>query len=233
MKLITQLLFTSMMSAALLPMTAMAQTTDSKNQGYLVDSRSEIVMSGSGLCWHTSDWTPARAVQGCDPVIRPVAQAAPAPAPAAMAPAPMAVAPAPVVQPPAKQLPQKISLSSDALFSFDQSALRPAGKAKLDDLVQQLDGAMYDTLTVTGHTDRFGSNAYNQKLSERRSQTVKDYLVTRNVPASRIDAKGMGETQPVTKLSDCKGPQSAKVIACLQPDRRVDIEVTGTKAAAK
>ncbi len=231
MKLITKLLVTSMMSAALLPMTVLAQTSDSKNQGYLVDSRSDIVMSGAGLCWHTSEWTPARAVEGCDPVIRPVALAAPAPMAATPAPAAMAapMAPAPATKP----LPQKFSLASDTLFSFDQSALRPAGKGKLDDLVQQLDGAVYDTISVTGHTDRLGSDAYNQKLSERRAQTVKDYLVTRNVPANRINAQGMGETQPVTKVGDCKGRQSAKVIACLQPDRRVDIEVNATKAAAQ
>ena len=78
-------------------------------------------------------------------------------------------------------------------------------------------------------TDRFGSNEYNQKLSERRANTVKDYLVSKNVQASRIDAEGRGETQPVTKADDCRGAKSAKVIACLQPDRRVDVELTGAK----
>ena len=234
MKLITQLLVTSMMAAALLPMTALAQNNDTRNQGYLVDSRGEVVMSGSGLCWHTSDWTPARAVEPCDALIRPVAAATPTPSAAAVTPTPT---PAPALSAPAPNavalmpVPQKISLSSDALFSFDKFVLRPEGQAKLDDLVHQLDGAVYDSVLVTGHTDRLGSNAYNQKLSDRRAQAVKDYLVTRNVPANVINAKGLGETQPVTKAGECTGRRSAKLISCLQPDRRVDVEVVGTKVA--
>ena len=208
--------------AAMMLLPAMVQGADSKNQGYLVDTiDNSIVMSGAGLCWHTSDWTPARAVERCDPVSKPVV-AAPAPAPAVVA----AVAPAPA---PVKPLPQRISFSGDALFAFDKSVLKPEGKVMLDDLVSQLDGAMYDNITATGHTDRFGSNAYNQKLSERRAHAVKDYLVSKNVQAGRIDAEGKGETQPVTKAGDCRGAKSAKVVACLQPDRRVDVEMKGTR----
>jgi OOP family OmpA-OmpF porin len=208
--------------AAILLLPAMAQAADSKNQGYLVNgSDSDIVMSGTGLCWHTSDWTPARAVERCDPVNKPVA-AAPVPAPAVVA----AVAPAPA---PAKAVPQKISFSGDALFAFDKSVLKPEGKVMLDGLVSQLEGASYENIVATGHTDRFGSNAYNQKLSERRANTVKDYLVNKNVQAGRIDAVGKGETQPVTKPGDCRGAKSAKVVACLQPDRRVDVEMKGSK----
>jgi OOP family OmpA-OmpF porin len=207
--------------AAMLLLPAMAQSADSKNQGYLVDiNDNSIVMSGSGLCWHTSDWTPARAVERCDPVSKPVA-AAPAPKPAVVAAVPAAD--------PVKPLPQKISFSGDALFAFDKSVLGPEGKVMLDGLVSQLDGATYENIVATGHTDRFGSNAYNQKLSERRAHAVKDYLVSKNVQAGRIDAEGKGETQPVTKAGDCRGAKSAKVIACLQPDRRVDVEMKGTK----
>lgn len=205
-------------ATALLPALAFAQ--DSRNQGYLVDTSGEIVRSGTGLCWHTSDWTPARAVEPCDPTIKPLAAA------------PAAVAPAPVPPPPpaaAKPLPQKMSFSADALFAFDKSVLKPEGKTMLDSLVRQLEGATYDVITVTGHADRFGSNAYNQKLSERRANAVKEYLVSKDIPASRITAEGKGETQPVTKSGDCQGAKSAKVIACLQPDRRVDVDVQGTK----
>ena len=130
-------------------------------------------------CWHTSDWTPARAVEPCDALIRPVAAATPTPSAAAVTPTPT---PAPALSAPAPNavalmpVPQKISLSSDALFSFDKFVLRPEGQAKLDDLVHQLDGAVYDSVLVTGHTDRLGSNAYNQKLSDRRAQAVKGYL---------------------------------------------------------
>ena len=102
----------------------------------------------------------------------------------------------------------------------------------LDDFVRQLSGATYDTILATGHADRFGSDQYNQQLSMRRANTVKDYLMSKDILASRIDAEGKGKTQPVTKPGDCKGKKSAKVIACLQPDRRVDVEVNGTKAPA-
>lgn len=205
----------------LVPALAVAQGPDSKNQGYLVDTNgNNITMSGTNLCWRDSDWTPARSVEPCDPVNKPAA--APAAKPVAVA----AVAPTPA---PIKPLPQKISFSGDALFAFDKSVLKPEGKVMLDELAGQLDGATYDNIIATGHTDRFGSNAYNQKLSERRAQAVKDYLVSKNVQAGRIDAEGKGETQPVTKAGDCRGAKSAKVIACLQPDRRVDIEMKGTK----
>ncbi len=126
-------------------------------------------------------------------------------------------------------MPQKISFSGDALFAFDKSVLKPEGRVLLDGLVTQLSGATYDNIQATGHTDRFGSNAYNQKLSERRANAVKDYLASKDVMASRIDAQGKGETQPVTKAGDCQGAKSVKVVACLQPDRRVDIEMTGAK----
>ena len=208
--------------AAMMLLPVMAQGADSKNQGYLVDTYgNNIVMSGTGLCWRSSDWTPARSVEPCDPVNKPVA-AAPAPAPAVVA----AVAPAPA---PVRPQLQKISFSGDVLFAFDKSVLKPEGKVMLDTLASRLEGATYDNILVTGHTDRFGSNAYNQKLSERRAHTVKDYLAGKNVQAGRIDAEGRGETQPVTKAGDCRGAKSAKVIACLQPDRRVDVEMKGSK----
>lgn len=99
----------------------------------------------------------------------------------------------------------------------------------LDDMLRQLDGATYDTILATGHTDRFGGGAYNQKLSERRAGAVKDYLISKNVQASRIDAEGKGETQPMTKPGECLGKKGVQVVACLQPDRRVDVEMQGSK----
>lgn len=225
MKSMSRFVLTAIAATALIPAAAMAQ--DSKNQGYLVDSSSAIVMSGGGLCWHTSDWTPARAVEPCDPTIRPVA-AAPAPEPivAEVAPPPP---PPVVVPPPPPPVPQKVSFSADALFAFDKSVLKPEGKVMLDDLLSKLSGTTYDAILVTGHADRIGSDAYNQKLSVRRAESVKAYLVSKNVAANRVEAKGMGEKQPVTKPGECKGAKSAKVIACLQPDRRVDVEMQGTK----
>jgi len=86
-------------------------------------------------------------------------------------------------------------------------------------------------ITAVGHTDRFGTEAYNQRLSERRVDAVKTYLVSKGIEPTRIHTEGKGETQPVTKASECAGRKSAKTIACLQPDRRVDIEVVGNRIA--
>ena len=84
-------------------------------------------------------------------------------------------------------------------------------------------------IIAVGHTDRFGSDAYNQKLSEKRAAAVKAYLVSKGIEANRIYTEGKGKKNPVTKPDQCPGPKSKKTIACLQPDRRVDIELIGTK----
>jgi OOP family OmpA-OmpF porin len=221
----TRTLIFAGVAAAFLPGTSLAQ--DTRNQGYLVDSYGNNITttSNTGLCWHSSDWTPARSVEPCDPVARQAA--APAPRVAAAAPLPEKRAAAPA---PARVAPQTINFSADALFAFDKSVLKPEGKARLDEFARQLSGAQYDAIFVIGHTDRFGSDEYNQKLSERRANAVKDHLVSRDVPANRVNAGGKGETQPVTQAGDCQGAKSVKVIACLQPDRRVHVEVTGTKS---
>jgi OOP family OmpA-OmpF porin len=208
--------------ALLLPAAGYAQF---KNEGYLLDQNSNIVTSPTtGLCWRTGDWTPARAVAQCDPDL---VKKPEAPAPkkeVAPPPAPKKAAAAPV-----NPAPQKINFAADALFDFDKSVLKPKGKAMLDDLVSVLQGATYEVILAIGHTDRIGSAQYNQKLSVKRAEAVKQYLVDKGIAANRIYAEGKGKTQPVTKPGDCKGKKAQALIACLQPDRRVDVEVTGTK----
>ena len=158
-----------------------------------------------------------------EPMPAPVAAPAPAPAPVPVVVSPQVLAAVPQ--------PQRVSFSADALFTFDRADVRPDGKAELDRFARQLDGTRFDVVVVEGHTDRLGSTAYNQRLSEQRANAVKSYLtVAGQVDANKIRALGKGESQPVTRPGDCKGSQqTAKLIACLQPDRRVDIEVTGSR----
>ena len=212
-----------------------AQNTDSS--AYLKDTRALIVKNPFGLCWRTGYWSPAMAICECDPDIAqactppaPKASVVPPPALAAAAPAPVP-APAPTPTPRAvTPVTQKVTLKADTLFDFDKSALRPEGRRELDDLVEKLKMIDVESIIDVGHADRIGSDTYNRKLSMRRAESVKAYLVSKGVPANRIFTDGKGETQPVTKPGECRGPATKKVIACLQPDRRVEIEVIGTRA---
>ena len=215
----------SLLVAALLGVSAFAVAQSTDKSGYLIDSRNEIAKSGFGLCWRTSQWSPAMAVEECDPDL--VKKEAP-PAPKAAEPAkPPAAAPAPAPTPvPAAA---KVTLAADALFDFDKAVLRPEGKAKLDEVVAKIKDVKLEVIIAVGHADRFGSVKYNQKLSERRAESVKAYLVSKGIEPNRVYTEGKGKSQPVTKSDQCKGKKSKKVIACLQPDRRVEIEVIGTK----
>jgi outer membrane protein OmpA-like peptidoglycan-associated protein len=152
-----------------------------------------------------------------------LAMVEPAPAPVVAVPYPVEV---PVVQPPAP-VTTKYSLSADALFEFNKSTIKPAGAATLDELTGKLRSMDVTSISVVGHADRIGSESYNQALSENRAQAVKNYLVRGGIASGQIAAAGRGETQPVTGAGECQGGATPKVIACLQPDRRVDIEVTG------
>lgn len=157
---------------------------------------------------------------------------APAPAPVAMAPAVVAVAPPPAPVPvPVVPAVQRVSFSADTLFGFDKSTVRPEARAALDDFSNKLSGTTCGSISVEGHTDRKGSAAYNQALSSERANSVKDCLVINGkLDPTKISAGGKDESAPVTKVEDCsdKLPR-AQLITCLQPDRRVEVEVTGAR----
>lgn len=154
-------------------------------------------------------------------------------------PAPIVVAPPPPVAavieaPPPEPLVverRRVSFAADSLFTFDRAFVRPEGKAALDRFAQELVGTRYDTITVEGYTDRLGSASYNQKLSVQRADSVKAYLVeAKGIDPAKIAAVGNGMSAPVTKPDECRGEKrTPALIACLQPDRRVEIEVTGTQ----
>lgn len=184
-----------------------------------VGNRGDVDMASLGLVYRFGGKTPT-------PVARQVT-----PEPVVMAQAPVVVAapvpPAPM-PPPA---PTKITLSADALFDFDSANVKPAGRADLDKLANDLRGVEFDVINITGHTDRIGRQAYNQKLSTQRAEAVGNYLVSSaGIPASKITARGVNGSEPVTQPGDCVGKKvTPALITCLQPDRRVDVEVTGKR----
>ncbi len=170
-------------------------------------------------CWRDANWTPATAAQECDGALKPAPKAAPAPAPA---PAPAVEAPAapkPAVVPP-KPVSEKVTFAADAFFDFDKSVLKPEAKAKLDDLYSKTNGLNLEVIIAVGHTDSVGSDEYNQKLSVRRAEAVKAYLVGKGAEKNRVYTEGKGEKAPVADNKTAEG--RAK-------NRRVEIEVVGTR----
>ena len=203
-----------LIASAALATAAGAQTIDNWRNG----TGDLVWKNGTNeLCWRDANWTPATAAQGCDgAIVPPKAAPAPAPAPkAAPAPAPRAAAPA---QPPAAAT--KVTYAADAFFDFDKSVLKAEGKAKLDDLVGKVKGINLEVVIAVGHTDSVGSDAYNQKLSVRRAESVKAYLVSKGIEKNRVYTEGKGEKQPVA---------DNKTSAGRAKNRRVEIEVVGTR----
>lgn len=151
---------------------------------------------------------------------RPAARPIPAPEPVVMQ--PEVQPPAPVVQPAPQPVSEKVSFAAEALFDFDRAVVKPEGKAGLDDLMSKLQGMDTEVMIAVGHTDSVGSDAYNQKLSLRRADAVKAYLVSKGLDQARLYTEGKGETQPIADNATAEG--RAK-------NRRVVIEVVGTRTS--
>ena len=177
------------------------------------------------LCWRDNFWTPATAMAECDgalkPVVAVVAAAAPEPAPA---PAPAAPAPAPAVVVAPVPSSEKVTYAADAFFDFDKAVLKPEAKEKLDDLVSKTKEINLEVIIAVGHTDSVGTDAYNDKLSVRRAESIKAYLTSKGVEANRVYTEGKGKKQPVADNKTAEGRQK---------NRRVEIEVVGTRATGK
>lgn len=160
-------------------------------------------MNGTGeLCWRNASWTPATAAPDCDGALQAAAEPAPEPAPA----------PAPVAQ--------KVTYAADAFFDFDKSNLKPEGRASLDELVSKIQGINLEVIVAVGHTDSVGTEQYNQGLSERRADSVKEYLVSKGIEPGRVYTEGKGELQPIASNQTAAGRAQ---------NRRVEIEVVGTQ----
>ena len=210
--------------AILIATAALATAAAAQDVNNWRNASGEVWKNASGQCWRNASWTPATAAKDCDGAL------APAPAPAPVAPAPVAraatpaPAPAPAPKPAAPALAPaaatKVTYAADAFFDFDKSVLKAEGKAKLDDLAQKVKAINLEVIIAVGHTDSVGSDVYNQKLSVRRSEAVKAYLITKGIEKNRIYTEGKGEKQPVADNKTSEGRSK---------NRRVEIEVVGTR----
>ena len=171
--------------------------------------------NSTGLCWRSGYWTPANATPECDPDLAPKPSAVPAPPPVAPAPTPLAK---PVAKP--KPVAEKITFAADVLFDFDKATIKPEGRSKLDDLASKVKGINLEVVIAIGHTDSIGDDGYNQRLSVRRAESVKAYLVSRGIEPNRVYTEGKGEKQPIASNKTKDGRQK---------NRRVEIEVIGTR----
>lgn len=241
---------TSLIAAALLvPSLSLAHEG---RQGYGQDSDTRVLRDGFGNCVRTGIWESEMTLKDCgaesdsmmkkepEPVpattqaATPPAAPEPAPMPAAPEPAPVApepppappkqaAAPEPTPEPTPKK--QMMTVSAETLFGSGSAKIKPNGRAALDKLIGQIRADPFESVLVTGHADRTGTKTGNKRLSDRRAMAVKNYMVIKGIPANKMVAEGRGDSEPRTAPSDCAGLKKKKLAACLQPDRRVDIEV--------
>lgn len=192
-------------------------------------TRNNVTVASMSLIIPFGRVTPTRVVSATNApaYVAPLVTTAPTPAPT---PAPVLAPPVAAITPePAAPVRQRVTLSADTLFGFDQSRVQPS--TALNELRNEVMSTRVESIRVEGHTDRMGSEAYNQQLSVERAEAVKTYLVVvGGQDPMKITTSGKGESQPVTRATDCPDqmPRNQR-IACLQPDRRVEVEVTGNR----
>ncbi len=187
-----------------------------------VSHRNNVDMVSLGLVYRFGG-SPQRTQTAYTPYVAPAAEPVIAQAPVA--------APVESPPPPAPRPWVKVKLEADTLFGFDEDKLQADGKQALDKLIMELQSVNADSIQVVGHTDRLGGKVYNEKLSMRRADAVKNYLVqVGGIPSAKITATGVGSSQPETHPGDCKGSRATPaLITCLNVDRRVEVEVSGSQ----
>jgi len=212
----------SLQVASLLCLFPLAQLAQAANSdGYVYDTRSVIVRDNYGNCVRTGSWAASNAIKECDPsLFKAVEPVKPTPVVAA----PEAVA-AVAAAPKAAHIPVVVSLGADESFASGKADLKPAAKLKLVQFVKDLRNVNYRQISIVGHADRTGNKTANQTLSERRANTVHNFLVSEGLSSDKLDSNGVGSSQPKTSAKDCAKLQSKKLQACLAPDRRVEISV--------
>ena len=214
-----QLKLSALFVALLASGTAMA--SEAHIHGYTVSGQSqEVVRNNYGECWKNTYFD--KATQGrveCGDAVEPAP-----------------VAPVAVVEQAPQYVDETVSLSAKTLFGFDKDVLRAEAQDNLKVLAQRLGQTNVQSVRVEGHTDFMGSEKYNQVLSERRANVVANYLVSNGVPASKTSAVGLGESQAqMTQVCEAEvaklGAKASKakkreaLIACIEPDRRVDVKI--------
>lgn len=191
-----------LVASATIALSAASAFAQSNEDNWLNPEGTVWKNGNSELCWRDSYWTPATANPECDGALQPVAQ----------------------VTPPRSQDvgSEKVRYSADTFFDFDKATIKPAGKEVLDELAYRAGQLQaLEVIVATGHTDWTGPEEYNMKLSLRRAESVKAYLVSKGVPADRVYVEGKGETQPIASNKTREGRAQ---------NRRVEIEIVGTKA---
>jgi len=212
----------TLITAALAAAPAFADSTDKTgnaeqpraagkaNDAYVGDSGGNLISDSSGRCVQTSAWSRDQALPQCDPNAAPTVARAPAEGAEASPRTPVASAPPPS---------EKITLSDEALFAFDQATINAEADRRLDELVTRLQGLdQVERVVIVGHADSIGTNEYNKELSQRRAESVKRYLEQKGIAPERVDVRAMGEAQPVAPNSTSAGRAQ---------NRRVEIEILG------
>ena len=204
-----------------------AQAMDINEKSLLMDSQGQPVRSGDGKCIHSAFGPPPAWNAACHDAL--------AASPAAVAREPLPVAAAPVVpvepEAPVVVATESVTFEADVLFDSGKSELLPAGRDKLDAFVGKLQGLESTSIVAIGHADRMGAEGSNQVLSEARVNTVKSYLVSKGMAAERIQTSAVGETQSSVATTDCNAADNKANIACMQADRHVVIEISGSRTA--
>ena len=204
-----------------LTMAGIAAADETTKEGYLIDSRGAVVRNSYNQCWHTGSWTPAMAIEECDPdLVKKIA--------------PKIADSTPVVASPKKPSFAPFTMQTEALFDFDSSVVRADGKNKMDDEVvsKMKEDPQDEVVLLTGHADRIGGEVYNQELSQRRADAMKAYLIEQGIDEKRIETAAKGESEPAVSCDNIKGKANRRnkaLVECLQPNRRVAVEVKAQK----